>query len=109
MYCKMKTSQPSEPSSLKCCCILPLKKCSIDEILSKGIFKVTCHNETLILCSPSADEGDAWITALRQAVKQVGYSTVTVIRLNISRWSLHSSLKGYNEQLIFLINLLISN
>ncbi|KAJ9579954.1 hypothetical protein L9F63_004427, partial [Diploptera punctata] len=70
MYCKIKISPPSGPNSLKCCCILPLKKCTVDEILSKGMFKVTCHGETIILCSPSIEEGDSWISALKNAVKQ---------------------------------------
>ncbi|PSN37374.1 hypothetical protein C0J52_14286 [Blattella germanica] len=70
MYCKVKSSSISQLNSLRCCCILPLKKCTVDEILSKGMFKITCQTETLIVCSSSVAEGEAWITALRNAVKQ---------------------------------------
>ncbi|KAJ4449804.1 hypothetical protein ANN_01210, partial [Periplaneta americana] len=70
LYCKMRQIPPTEPNSLKCCCILPLKKCSIEEILSKGMFKLTCQNETLILCAANTEEGEGWISALRTAVKQ---------------------------------------
>jgi len=75
MYCKMRCCPLTEPNSLRCCCILPLKKCRVDEILSKGMFKITCQNEVLILCSATAEEGDTWISALRKAVKQVSYYT----------------------------------
>jgi len=81
MYCKMRCCPLTEPNSLRCCCILPLKKCSVDEILSKGMFKITCQNEVLILCSATAEEGDAWISALRKAVRQVShYTAVWVAR-----------------------------
>lgn len=70
MYCKMRCCPLTEPNSLRCCCILPLKKCTVDEILSKGMFKVTCQDEVLILCSATAEEGDAWISTLKKAVKQ---------------------------------------
>jgi hypothetical protein len=70
MYCKMRCCTLTEPNSLRCCCIWPLKKCRVDEILSKGMFKITCQNEVLILCSATAEEGDTWISALRKAVKQ---------------------------------------
>jgi len=79
MYCKMRCCPPTGPNSLRCCCILPLKKCTIDEILSKGMFKITCQNEVLILCSATAEEGDAWVSALRKAVKQVSYCTAKLI------------------------------
>jgi hypothetical protein len=75
MYCKMRCCPPKEPNSLKCCCILPLKKCTVDEILSKGMFKITCQNEVLILCSSTVEEGEAWISTLRNAVKQVSSYT----------------------------------
>ena len=79
MYCKVRCCPLTEPNSLRCCCILPLKKCTVDEILSKGMFKVTCQNEVLILCSATAEEGDAWISALRKAVKQVSYCTAILM------------------------------
>jgi hypothetical protein len=80
MYCKMRCCPLTGPNSLRCCCILPLKKCRVDEILSKGMFKITCQNEVLILCSATAEEGDAWISALRKAVKQVSYCTAKMVR-----------------------------
>ena len=83
MYCKVRCCPLTGPNSLRCCCILPLKKCTVDEILSKGMFKITCQNEVLILCSATAEEGDAWISALRKAVKQVSYCTA---KLMVRSW-----------------------
>jgi len=35
------------------------------------MFKITCQNEVLILCSATVEEGEAWVSTLRSAVKQV--------------------------------------
>nr|CAD7202656.1 unnamed protein product [Timema douglasi] len=73
IYCKLlrgTSTLPLGPNTLRCSCILPLKKCSVEEILSKGMFKVTCHHETIILYSSSTEEGSSWTAALKDAVKQ---------------------------------------
>ncbi|XP_063244519.1 rho guanine nucleotide exchange factor 39-like [Bacillus rossius redtenbacheri] len=70
MYCKLLRSSPAEPGSLRCSCVLPLKQCRVVEILSQGMFKLTCHHEALLLYSASSQEGAAWIAALKDAVKQ---------------------------------------
>ena len=105
MYCKMRCCPLKEPNSLRCCCILPLKKCTVDEILSKGMFKITCQNEVLILCSATAEEGDAWLSTLRKAVKQVSYCTdnqwreVDVVRLTVVRDKCFTSNRSVKKEL----------
>nr|CAD7443430.1 unnamed protein product [Timema bartmani] len=88
IYCKLlrgTSTLPLGPNTLRCSCILPLKKCSVVEILSKGMFKVTCHHETLILYSSSTEEGSSWTTALKDAVKQVLYSVYHECRQTLRR------------------------
>ncbi|XP_067015820.2 rho guanine nucleotide exchange factor 39 isoform X2 [Anabrus simplex] len=85
MYCKMLRTVSSLPNSLRCCCVLPLKKCIIEEILSRGMFKITCQNETFLLYSSVTEESESWITALKDAVKQYHESRQTLRKDSSSR------------------------
>ena len=64
LYCK---GDPEH--SLTVCCLLPLKKCKIERVLSHGLFRVVCMQETLLLYSENGDS-EAWIQALQEAVKK---------------------------------------
>lgn len=69
LYCK-----GNPDSSLTICCLLPLNKCKIERVLSNGLFKVVCLQETLLLYSENGDS-EAWIEELQQAVKKVAHTS----------------------------------
>ena len=64
LYCK---GDPNH--SLTVCCLLPLKKCKIERVLSNGLFRVVCLQEILLLYSENGDS-EAWIQSLQQSVKK---------------------------------------
>lgn len=68
LYCK-----GSPDDSLTVCCILPLNKCKIERVLSNGLFKVICMQETLLLYAENGDS-EAWIEVLQEAVKKVKFN-----------------------------------
>ncbi|XP_071446442.1 rho guanine nucleotide exchange factor 39-like [Hetaerina americana] len=70
LYCKLLNPDPSAPNSLACTCVLPLKKCRVQWVMGKTIFKVTCLNESFVLYSSSPDESGSWVAALSDAVRQ---------------------------------------
>lgn len=71
MYCKVKKENVNERDSLLCRCVIPLKKCVVCAVLSRGVFKVTCLDEELLLYTATAEEGERWVAALTDTVKQV--------------------------------------
>ncbi|XP_076390780.1 rac guanine nucleotide exchange factor JJ isoform X3 [Megachile rotundata] len=64
LYCK---GDPQ--NSLTVCCVLPLNKCKIESVLSGGLFRVTCLNETLLLYSEKEDSS-LWILAIQSSIKK---------------------------------------
>lgn len=85
LYCKLVKSKPSDPNSLQCRCILPLHKCRITEVSSKGVFTITCQNENLILyCEPATDVAE-WISVLQDAVKKCIECRKTLRKASSSR------------------------
>lgn len=64
LYCK---GDPEH--SLTVCCLLPLKKCKVERILSHGLFRVVCLQETLLLYSENGDS-EEWIQSLQESVKK---------------------------------------
>ncbi|CAD1473910.1 unnamed protein product, partial [Heterotrigona itama] len=64
LYCK---GDPQ--NSLTICCVLPLNKCKIESVLSGGLFRVTCLNETLLLYSEK-DDSNLWIAAIQNSIKK---------------------------------------
>lgn len=72
IYCIIRAGKtPSQPGALKCSCILPLKRCVVQPVLSQGVLRLSCHGETLILFSACVDDTKKWLEALQQALKQV--------------------------------------
>ena len=72
MYCKIKAEPLTLPkaNALDCGCTLPLKVAKVDALVGKGVFKLSCQKEELILYSGEAGESEAWIDAIEEAVKQ---------------------------------------
>lgn len=71
MYCKCLKERSARQllvGSLQCCCIFPLKKCRIAEIFP-GTFKLTCQGDGIILCASDADEGRAWVAAIKETIE----------------------------------------
>ncbi|KAG8222268.1 hypothetical protein J437_LFUL001466 [Ladona fulva] len=70
LYCKLLSSNPTAPNSISCTCVLPIKKCEVQWVMGKTIFKVSCLNENFVLYSSSHEESESWVSALQEAVKQ---------------------------------------
>ena len=54
MYCKIQGKvSPILPKTngLECGCMLPLKNCKVETLVGKGVFKLICQREELILYS----------------------------------------------------------
>ncbi|XP_046391456.1 rho guanine nucleotide exchange factor 39 isoform X3 [Ischnura elegans] len=69
IYGKLLHPDPSAPNSVSCTCVLPLKKCCVQWVMGKTIFKVSCLNENFVLYSSSQEESSAWVDAISEAVK----------------------------------------
>ena len=78
LYCK---GDPQ--NSLTICCVLPLNKCKIESVLSGGLFRVTCLNETLLLYSEK-DDSNLWIAAIQSSIKKVLLKDNSFCYLNIA-------------------------
>lgn len=103
LYCKMTKAKSTDLNSLQCRCILPLHKCRITEIASKGIFTITCQNENLILyCEPSsASVVQEWIQVLQDAVKKCIENRKTLRKASSSRKPVRNRhLREYDENMI---------
>lgn len=64
LYCKGKPE-----NSLIVRCVLPLNKCKVESVLSGGLFRVTCLEETLLLYSEDGDSKD-WLQSLEKAIEK---------------------------------------
>ncbi|XP_023295636.2 putative protein tag-52 isoform X1 [Lucilia cuprina] len=70
MYCKiLKERSPNTivENSLECCCIFPLKKCKVYELLP-GNFKITCQSDGIIFASQDLQVCRAWVGFIRDAI-----------------------------------------
>ncbi|XP_068149128.1 FYVE, RhoGEF and PH domain-containing protein 6 isoform X1 [Drosophila tropicalis] len=70
MYCKMIKERPSNTvveNSLECCCIFPLKKCKVYEMLP-GNFKLTCQNDGIIFGAGDLQQSRTWVSFIRDAI-----------------------------------------
>ncbi|CAL7948653.1 unnamed protein product [Xylocopa violacea] len=87
LYCK---GDPE--NTLTVCCVLPLNKCKVESVLSGGLFRVTCLNETLLLYSEK-DDSNLWIEAMQSAIKKYVECRQTLRKDSSSRKPLrHSNL-----------------
>ncbi|XP_061390661.1 uncharacterized protein LOC133326000 [Musca vetustissima] len=70
MYCKiLKERAPNTvvENSLECCCIFPLKKCKVYELLP-GSFKITCQSDGIIFSSSDLQLSRIWVGFIRDAI-----------------------------------------
>ncbi|EDV40568.1 uncharacterized protein Dana_GF23861 [Drosophila ananassae] len=70
MYCKMlkdRTPNTVVENSLECCCIFPLKKCKVFEMLP-GNFKLTCQSDGIIFGSGDVQLSRTWVGFIRDAI-----------------------------------------
>lgn len=70
MYCKIlkdRTPNTVVENSLECCCIFPLKKCKVYDLLP-GNFKITCQSDGIIFSSKDMQVCRAWVGFLRDAI-----------------------------------------
>ncbi|KAH8379432.1 hypothetical protein KR009_004962 [Drosophila setifemur] len=70
MYCKMLKERPPNTAvenSLECCCIFPLKKCKVYEMLP-GNFKLTCQSDGIIFGSGDVQLSRTWVGFIRDAI-----------------------------------------
>ncbi|KAM7357274.1 rho guanine nucleotide exchange factor 4 [Cochliomyia hominivorax] len=70
MYCKIiKDRNPNTivENSLECCCIFPLKKCKVYELLP-GNFKITCQSDGIIFSTQDLQVCRAWVGFIRDAI-----------------------------------------
>lgn len=71
MYCKIKGDPFKKlvlpkTNSLECGCLLPLKHAKVDLLVGKGVFKVTCQKEELILYSTDGGTtSEEWVEAIQ--------------------------------------------
>lgn len=68
MYCKILNGNPELPNSLQCCCILPLNKCKVEEMLKTSSFKLTCQHESFVLYSNSSKNTEDWMLTIRRSI-----------------------------------------
>uniref|UniRef100_A0A0A9Y6A8 FYVE, RhoGEF and PH domain-containing protein 6 n=1 Tax=Lygus hesperus TaxID=30085 RepID=A0A0A9Y6A8_LYGHE len=85
MYCKMTGVPLGEPNSLRCSCVVPLRKCAVKHVLSDKVFSVTCLSLSLILFSDEPYISDSWVTALNQTIDQEEQGRLTLHRRGSSR------------------------
>ncbi|XP_062130166.1 putative protein tag-52 [Drosophila sulfurigaster albostrigata] len=70
MYCKvLKERSPNTQveNSLECCCIFPLKKCKVYEMLP-GNFKLTCQSDGIIFGTDDLQLSRTWVGFIRDAI-----------------------------------------
>ncbi|KAH8260604.1 hypothetical protein KR038_008482 [Drosophila bunnanda] len=70
MYCKLvkdRAPHTAVENSLECCCIFPLKKCKVYEMLP-GNFKLTCQSDGIIFGSGDVQLARTWVGFIRDAI-----------------------------------------
>ncbi|XP_043785759.1 rac guanine nucleotide exchange factor JJ-like [Apis laboriosa] len=98
LYCK---GDPE--NSLTVCCVLPLNKCKIESVLSGGLFRVICLNETLLLYSEK-DDSNLWIEAIQNSIKKYAECRQTLRKDSSSRKPLrHNNLNLFPSENIPIV------
>lgn len=70
MYCKMTGVPLGDQNSLRCSCVLPLRRCTIQQ--GNRIFSITCQTLTVVLYSDQEScTTEAWFEAINKAIMQV--------------------------------------
>ncbi|XP_054276068.1 FYVE, RhoGEF and PH domain-containing protein 3-like [Macrosteles quadrilineatus] len=96
VYCKLLAKEegmPHESGSLQSCCVLPIGKCSVENVLGQGVFNLTCRSETYILFSEHREDASDWVTAIRDAIAQHHENLQTLRKKSSSRHTLQMTRK----------------
>ena len=86
MYCKIKglASTPGfkltlpKANALECGCLLPLKHLKVETLVGKGVFKVVCQKEELILYATEAGESELWVDLIERTAAQLRKDAATL-------------------------------
>jgi len=81
MYCKVKSSNVVLPrhNALDCGCALPLKITSVENVVGRGVFKLKCGKEELLLYSKDgASVSQEWIQAIQETTGKYKASAATL-------------------------------
>ena len=82
MYCKIQGKvSPILPKSnaLECGCMLPLKNCKVETLVGKGVFKLTCQREELILYSNDGSQSsEEWVQAIQGSITKHKSNSATL-------------------------------
>ncbi|XP_046675040.1 FYVE, RhoGEF and PH domain-containing protein 6-like isoform X2 [Homalodisca vitripennis] len=76
LFCKFTSRErarfgpPVKPGSLRCCCILPIGKCSVQTVLSQGMFTLSCCNKSFTIYSDVKEEVICWVEDIEGAISQ---------------------------------------
>ncbi|XP_076052966.1 FYVE, RhoGEF and PH domain-containing protein 3-like isoform X2 [Oratosquilla oratoria] len=75
--------------SLQCCCVLPLKHCTVTPIFGSSnqckTFRICCESENLVLYSSDADEGNSWLLAIEEAIARLAAKRRTLRKESSSK------------------------
>eukprot|EP00095_Tigriopus_kingsejongensis_P006553 maker-scaffold235_size242898-snap-gene-0.10 protein:Tk06553 transcript:maker-scaffold235_size242898-snap-gene-0.10-mRNA-1 annotation:"protein tag-52" len=82
MYCKIKGNGVGplllpKTNALECGCLLPLKATKVETLVGRGVFKLTCQKEELILYS-AEENSEEWIEDINQAAVQLKKDAATL-------------------------------
>ena len=88
MYCKIKTNNQTniigqlvlpKSNALECGCMLPLKHCKVENLVGKGVFKLSCQREELILYSiDGAQSSEEWVDCITKAITKHKTNSATL-------------------------------
>lgn len=68
VYCKMTGALFGEANSLRCSCVFPLRKCSIQHTPSEKSFQIICNPNTITLFSDEPYSTESWVSSIKQAI-----------------------------------------
>ena len=75
MYCKFRggllnngTMELPKQDALECCCLLPLKSTTVEQVVGKGVFTIKCLKEQLVLYSAKAEDSD-WVDTIQTSIR----------------------------------------
>ena len=99
LYCKLRCGHldTTHKGSLVCCCVLPLRHSRAEAVVGDGLFKVTCREEELLLCSSTAEEGRSWVEAINEAARQLESNLKTLRKESSSRKPMRKRQLRQNE------------
>ncbi|XP_052802295.1 rho guanine nucleotide exchange factor 39-like isoform X2 [Mya arenaria] len=75
----------SGSSSYSCCCLLPLRHCSVERVLGTvqsadggGMFRINCKDESLLLYCLDPEEAKVWVETIEAAIRKLNVNRQTL-------------------------------